>query len=721
MRPNLFFFICASAASLFAANVTVNPAETKQTVIGFGGGVVYYQNWFTALPDSKKEALYDTAFTGLNLSMLRLGNWLQEDGAAVSEHDIEIVKAAKDRLGDHLKIEMSSWSAPANLKPSNDLNGSKDENKYDSTAATLKSSTSNAPYGNYVYKEFASWWKKSFLQYRNAGIEVDYVSMQNEPDMFADYEETLFAPSETGTLAGYAEAIAALRDTMNTVNNPPKLIGPEPLGIGYNTFQKYMNPLDKADLDAYAYHLYHAGNGNDNSALNYVSPENYRTPMSEIAKDYSDKPIIMTEFCNMLGYERESDMVGLAHIMQVGFSSGNLSAYIAWELMWGEGKGQLIGVCTNGWGKCTEDKVTINPEYHALRHYSKFVNPNWNVISSSTTESALKTVAFASSDKDSISLIIINTGKSELKLEDQAISGYGIITAVQSTENGKKSVPVSISSCYVLPARSITTLVYKKGATEPNSTSCEDETSSPSTENPEVSKPAGSTLIIADFSKDGLGTWESDVATAPTLISQELDGISAYVQVPFAGCDQSEEECGYQNVRYEMAPALANNSVLQYCESMTITARGVSETNYINVGAVGSSWLDYEYGKTASENTWSEITVSLEKEIDAANNSSQIKFNSNNSGIYLAKILANNCLIPEEIASELGDRLGIPKLANMNLFTNQEAVLFDLNGNVIWKGIANSILDEKGSLKLRVQQGVYILKTPLGYFKTFKR
>ena len=92
MRPNLFFFICASAASLFAANVTVNPAETKQTVIGFGGGVVYYQNWFTALPDSKKEALYDTAFTGLNLSMLRLGNWLQEDGAAVSEHDIEIVK-----------------------------------------------------------------------------------------------------------------------------------------------------------------------------------------------------------------------------------------------------------------------------------------------------------------------------------------------------------------------------------------------------------------------------------------------------------------------------------------------------------------------------------------------------------------------------------------------------------------------------------------------------
>ena len=87
----------------------------------------------------------------------------------------------------------------------------------------------------------------------------------------------------------------------------------------------------------------------------------------------------------------------------------------------------------------------------------------------------------------------------------------------------------------------------------------------------------------------------------------------------------------------------------------------------------------------------------------------------------MQKIVANNCLIPEDIASELGDRLGIPKLANMNLFTNQEAVLFDLNGNVIWKGIANSILDEKGSLKLRVQQGVYILKTPLGSFKTFKR
>lgn len=719
MSKKFLFTICCGIASLFAANVTVNPSEEKQTVIGFGGGVVYYQNWFTALPETEKQALYDTAFTGLNLSMLRLGNWLQGEDATVSEHDIEIATAAKTRLGDHLKIEMSSWSAPAYLKPSNDVNGAQNDVLYDTTEATLKTSTTNSPYGNYVYKEFASWWKQSIISYQEAGIPIDYISMQNEPDMFAKYEETLFAPSETEKLAGYAEALAALRDTINTLANPPKIIGPEPLGIGYNTFQNYMAKIDKNDLDGYAYHLYHAGNDNDNSALNYISPENYRDPMTAIATGYNDKPIIMTEFCTMLGEEREVDMVGLAHIMQVGFTAGNLSAYIAWELMWGEGRGQLIGVCTNGWGNCKENKITISPEYHGLRHYSKFVNPGWKVITTSTQESALKTVAFTNSTKDSISLIVINTGNSEITLEDLAISGYGVITAVQSTENGKKSFPISISSCYTLPPRSITTLVYKKGASEPDAVGCEDETSEDFISDPEVETPAGSSIIIADFSKDGLGTWEGDVATAPSLVTQELDGVSSYVEVPLAGCDQSEDECGYQNVRYTMLPELANNSVLQYCETLTITARGITETNYVNVGAVGTSWLDYEYGKTASVDSWSEITVSLEKEADALNGSTQIKFNSNNSGIYISKIVANNCSVPEEIANALGDRLPI-HLPTYTAKNTGSAVLFDLNGNVVWKGKHQNILDTKGLLTLPVEQGIYILKTSSGNFKTIK-
>ena len=222
------------ASSAFAATITVNPASTAQKVVGFGAGAAYYQSWITAMSSSMQKDFYDTAFTGLNLSFLRIGNWKQEDTTSVAA-DAAIVKAGKERLGNHLKIEMSSWSAPGRLKPSGSVNGNQGHSKSDKSLKT----SSNDPYGKYVYSEFAHWWKTSLQSYEQMGITPDYISLQNEPDMEAEYEETLFEPTETGEIAGYKQALQAVRDSISTLANPPKLLGPEPLGIGYNNFEKY--------------------------------------------------------------------------------------------------------------------------------------------------------------------------------------------------------------------------------------------------------------------------------------------------------------------------------------------------------------------------------------------------------------------------------------------------------------------------------------------------
>lgn len=452
LKKILPFALAANTA--FAASISVDPNDIKQEILGFGGGSVYYQGWITALGSKTQEALYDTAFTGLNLSILRLGNWLQDEEAGVSDDDITIVKAAKKRLGSHLKIEMSSWSAPGSLKPSGSVDGKDGISKSDKTL----NKSSNDKYGKYAYTEFASWWKRSIAAYKKAGIEPDYISLQNEPDMEAAYAETLFEPSETTEIAGYKEALNAVYDA---VKGDVKILGPEPLGIGYNNFQKYMNELDDSKLDGYAYHLYHAGEGKDNAGDNYLAPENFRNSMKAIATSYSknNKPIIMTEFCNMLDQTREEDMVGLAHIMQVGFTDGNLAGYIAWELFWGEGRGQLLGVCTKNWGSCKEDKIVVGPEYHALRHYSKFVNPGWNVVATNSGDKGIYTVAFRSADCDSLSLITINTNSTETTIAP-SISDYNAIYAVQSVENGEKSKEIPVSDSYTLPKASITTIVY---------------------------------------------------------------------------------------------------------------------------------------------------------------------------------------------------------------------------------------------------------------------
>ena len=708
MKRTIITTALAAASIASAASITVDPATTAQKIVGFGAGAAYYQSWITAMSSSMQKDFYDTAFTGLNLSLLRIGNWKQDESASIAD-DAAIVKAGKERLGNRLKIEMSSWSAPGRLKPSGDVNGKVNGQKI-KTQNTLKTSSSD-PYGKFVYSEFASWWKKSLQAYATAGITPDYISLQNEPDMEADYEETLFEPTETSQIAGYKQALQAVRDSISTLANPPKIIGPEPLGIGYSNFEKYAKALDNNNLDGYAYHLYHAGDGNDNSGTNYLNPENFRKPMSAIAKSYGSdlKPLIMTEFCTMKDAVREQDMLGLAHIMQVGFTSGKLNAYIAWELFWGEPNGQLIGVCPgNGWSSCTEAKLYINPEYHAMRHYSKFVNPGWRVVSSTADGSNVYAVAFRSADCDSITVVAINKGSAQnLNL---SVNGYAPISAVQSTENGAKSKSITASAIIDAPAKSITTVVFTTSNTA--ALQCEDSPIDDPYIDP--NKNFGDSLVIVDYSKESSAAgWKSDETLgAVTFETTALDGISKYVKVPLADCAQ--DECGYQHALFTIPDAAAVKDPLTKCKELVFTMRSIdAEDASVNIGgAGGSTWSSYQYGNTAPAGSWAEVSVPLDNEIDSTGapfGSTQLSFNSDNAGIYIAKIVATGCGGSDAIK---GMRTNF---AASDL--NMEAKVFDLNGNLLWTGIKNQALNADGSLRLDLHQGLYIVKTKASTMK----
>ena len=695
-----------------AANITVDPAATAQKVVGFGAGAAYYQSWITAMSASMQKDFYDTAFTGLNLSLLRLGNWKQEDTTSIAA-DAAIVKAGKERLGNHLKIEMSSWSAPGSLKPSGSVNGSDKGQKHSKGENTLKTSSTD-PYGKFVYSEFAGWWKKSLQAYANAGITPDYISLQNEPDMEAEYEETLFEPTETSEIAGYKQALQAVRDSISTLANPPKILGPEPLGIGYSNFEKYAKALDDKNLDGYAYHLYHAGDGNDNSGTNYLNPENFRKPMSAIASSYGSdsKPIIMTEFCTMESAVREQDMLGLAHIMQVGFTGGKLNGYIAWELFWGEQNGQLIGVCPgSGWSSCTEEKLYINPEYHAMRHYSKFVNPGWRVVSATSDANDVYTVAFRSADCDSISVVAINKGSAQnLNL---SVNGYNPVYAVQSTESGEKSKTVTAGAIIDAPAKSITTVVFTTDNTA--ALQCEDSPIEDPYEDP--NKNFGDSLVIVDYTNATSATgWKSDeTLDAVTFETTALDGISKYVKIPLAGCAQ--DECGYQHALFTLPDEAAIKSPLTACKELVFTMRSIdAEDASVNIGgAGGSTWSSYQYGNTAPAGSWAEVSVPLDNEVDSTGapfGSTQLSFNSDNAGIYIAKIVATGCGGNESIKG-LRTRLTVNDMA-------AAAKVFDLNGNLLWSGIKSEAVNADGTLRLDLRKGMYIVKTKSSTVKAIK-
>ncbi len=711
-------FILGSAAlalavsSSFSATATFDASKTHQTIKGFGGGVVYYQNWVVLSPDT--AAIYDTAFTGLGLSILRLGNWMQNDsvGSGLS-NDVKIVKAAKARLGNRLKIYMSSWSAPDTIKANGYVNGN---------GASKSKNTLAKTGGAYRYADLAHWWKQTYQAYSDSGITIDYVSMQNEPNWNATYAGTFFDPTENDTVAGYAQALAAFRDSMNTLSSAPQVWGPEVIGIGYNGFQNYVTKFDISDVDAYNYHLYNAGNGNDNSSTNYATPENFRSPMTAIASSYSAKPIIMSEFCTMRDTVQTTDLVGLARIMQIGFTAGDLAAYINWELLWGGKQGQMIGVCPgNGWGStCTAAEFTVNPEYHAMRHYSKFVGPGWTRIDASTDadSSVLQTVAFTNSAKDSVTQIVINSSTTAAQTLTYSPAGYGLIYAVQSNENGKKSQPLTLSTSVVLPRRSVTTLVFKKGAAAPTTTTSKDETTdSTASSSSSGSSSSASNLedsyVIADFTTNGLGTWTSDAATAPSLVNATLGEYNTYVKVPFANCDQSESTCGYQNARYTLPDSVVKKDLLKNCTSMTIVMHGI-DTGYsnMNVGAVGNAWIDYQYGVGLSlSDGWVSKAVSLAKEDTLTNASAQLKFNSNFSGMYIAKISVSGCATSS-----------IPASTRLVRGTDTHALssVYTLSGRLVWRGTLDDSVIQGNTLKLNITSGVYLVKTPSKIFSAVK-
>src|SRR5882724_3161389 len=118
LKPvSIFASVAALAAiSATAATVTIDSTKTYQTIEGIGGATAFYAGWIKDHP--YKMEIYTNAFAGLNLSMLRLGDWYRYQvplggfDAAASD----IVSNADRILGHPVPVYMSSWAPPAFLK-----------------------------------------------------------------------------------------------------------------------------------------------------------------------------------------------------------------------------------------------------------------------------------------------------------------------------------------------------------------------------------------------------------------------------------------------------------------------------------------------------------------------------------------------------------------------------------------------------------------------------
>jgi glucuronoarabinoxylan endo-1,4-beta-xylanase len=450
----VLLFVTLTAPAARAATTTINPNQIFQTMAGFGGATTFYMSWVTAHP--YKQEIYTNAFAGLNLSMLRLGDWYryQTPLAGFDAADTEIVSNANRVLGHPVPVYMSSWAPPAFLK---------------SNGQTANGGTLIYTNGGFAYTNFAQYWYDSINAYQSNGVTMKWISIQNEPDWVATYDSCIFNPAEgvvNGTnYASYTKAMDAVYQRLTNLPSPPLLLAPEPTHAAYNDLQNYAAHMDTNSFYGVAYHLY--GGSTDGTA------DGYTADLTASSNVFPSKPHFMTEF----GYP---DLMQTACLIHDCITIGQDSGFNYWSLIWPVGGNGLIiqenPYNLSSWTNAPPGVTTqshgwwYSPAYWAMKHFSYYIQPGYRRVSATDNDSNVRSSAYLSPDGSRLVVVLINTNITTASAMNFnygtfAAGGSSVYqTAGTNTYAGTNTFLSlgSLTNGQVLPPLSVTTVVLNQ-------------------------------------------------------------------------------------------------------------------------------------------------------------------------------------------------------------------------------------------------------------------
>ncbi len=434
--------------------VTFDTSVTHQTMDGFGAAYTWYGDRLLNAKDS--EAGLDALFSDAKLTILRFKNeyeYTMPGKANNANAMLRNYREARNRAGQYgetVQILLCCWSPPAYLKSDNTLN---------TGYGTLKKDEN----GSYMYKEYADWWTESVKYYRSKGIQIDYVSIQNEVDFSPEsYEGCRFDAKENDEHAGYAQAFCAVYDAFNEAfgDDAPILLGPETMSCTTSSMISYTTEISKINPEALgglAFHLY-VGGTSDSSTLT-VKPSSYYVPFSGMESSFPDIRKWETEFYIGQGIQT-SELIWSA------LTNAEMTAYLYWSGVWDDStpnqfeSADLIEINNKG-----EWRTSSN--YYAMRHYSQFIRPGYVRIDAESDEARIKVSAFANSNNTKVAAVLVNNSDKEYDVKlagtDYTVLGFAAYQSVfgqsaQSDENMFKPLGELKDGIVTLPAYSVTSV-----------------------------------------------------------------------------------------------------------------------------------------------------------------------------------------------------------------------------------------------------------------------
>ncbi len=432
------------------ALVSVDASQRFQAIVGFGAGVGYVYGEMARHP--RKEALFDALFSGSGLNVIRLRNLHgQADGVDLSS-SVEMVNAADQRLGQSPMIILVSASPPGSLK----ANGWSwcEGNPDTCTLARL-------PDGSFNYAGFAGHWRASLDAYALAGIEPDYISIQNNPNFvpgtgrmieacrFLPTQGTATVTTDAGVVVtvdypGYAEALAAVMAELVGLASIPRIIAPETS----NSMQvaDYVAELDIEKLDAIAHHLY----GTEAANLDGAALE----ALGELAEQ-TQRPLFQTEM--------GADALTTAVLMHATLVIEGAVVYLQTDFV---GSASSIAPDRTTLINLTEDDFVIADPYHVMLHYSAHLEPGSVRVAASSDTDGLLASAWVSPGGDAVTVVLTNPELTEKAVridsgEDAPTASTVTRTVLGGRERSADLGALPPGGILRLPGQSLATVTYR--------------------------------------------------------------------------------------------------------------------------------------------------------------------------------------------------------------------------------------------------------------------
>ena len=369
-----------------------------QEFIGFGGAFTDSSGYSFSLLNNEKQDSFINDYFNNNYSLGRIPiassdfsthSYSYSEKEDLSDFNIEedkkyiipLIKKALEK-NPHLKFLASPWSPPKFMKSNNTrLLGGKLKKEF--------------------YKTYAKYLVKFIKAYKKEHINIDYITIQNEPNATQVWESCLFnAEEEYDFLLNYLYPEFKKEKIKTKIliwdHNKEKL---------YTRAKKELTTKTENIIDGIAYH-YYTGDHFENINI--------------LKEKYPNKLLIHTEGCTAFSKFKKDNLLKSAEIYAhdiIGDLNHGANAYIDWNLILDHkgGPNHKFNYCDSPimLNKKHDDFIK-NLSYYYISHFSKFIKPGAHRIAFSKFTDQIEMTAFKNKDK---SLIIVLFNKNDFNKE----------------------------------------------------------------------------------------------------------------------------------------------------------------------------------------------------------------------------------------------------------------------------------------------------------------